>query len=259
MNIATLIGIVLGLGLVFGSIYHEAGTLDYFLNLPGFAIVFGGTLAATFVSYPIHDVFSVFRNIFLVMKREPPRLQIFIRHILYLVKTAKSEPMKDLEKEIPYIGNLFLKDAVQMLADGYAVDEINEILEERITYKMERETAEADVFRSMARFAPAFGMVGTLIGLILLLVNLSATGLDNLGSGMALALVTTFYGVLLSNLLFKPFAIKLERRTKEQILMMQMIKDSMIMIAEQWSPGMVEDYLNSFIKPGERRRPLRKY
>ncbi len=72
-----------------------------------------------------------------------------------------------------------------------------------------------------------------------------------------LALVTTFYGVLLSNLLFKPFAIKLERRTKEQILMMSMIKDSMIMIAEQWSPGMVEDYLNSLLRPGERRKPLR--
>jgi len=237
MNIATIIGIVLGLGLVFGSIYHEAGTLDYFLNLPGLAIVIGGTLAATFVSYPIFDVFSVFKNIFLVMKREPPRLQIFIRHVLYLVKTAKAEPAKDLEKEIPYIGNLFLKDAVQMLADGYSVNEINEILDERINYKLERETPEADVFRSMAKFAPAFGMIGTLIGLI-----------------------TTFYGVLISNLVFKPFAIKLERRTKEQILMLQMIKDSMIMIAEQWSPGMVEDYLNSFIKPGQRRNiPKKKF
>ncbi len=253
MNIATFIGIVLGLLLVFGTIYTEAGTLDYFINYSGLAIVLGGTLAATLVSYPIKDVFSVFKNLFLVLKREPPRLQIFIKQVLYLVKMSKAEPAKDLEKEIPYIGNLFLKDAVQMLADGYAVNEISDILEERINYKQESEFAESEIFRTMAKFSPAFGMVGTLIGLILLLVNLSAVGLDNLGTGMALALVTTFYGVLLANLVFKPFAIKLERRTKEQILMMNMIKESIIMIAEKWTPSMVEDYLYSFVKPAERQ------
>lgn len=253
MNIATIIGIILGIGLVIGTIFNEAGTLDYFINISGLAIVIGGTFAATFVSYPLPDVIKVFRNVFLVMKREPPRLQLYIKHVLHLVKTAKVEPRKDLEKEIPYITYLFLADAVQMLADGYSVHEINEILEERICYKQEREYAEANVFRSMAKFSPAFGMIGTLIGLILLLVNLSATGLDNLGAGMALALITTFYGVLLSNLVFKPFAIKLERRTQEQILLMNMIKESVIMIAEQWAPGRIEDYLNSFLKPGERR------
>lgn len=252
MNIATFVGIILGLFLVFGTIYTEAGTLDYFINYSGLAIVLGGTIAATLVSYPIKDVFSVFKNLFLVMKREPPRLQIFIKQVLYLVKMSKAEPSKDLEKEIPYISNLFLKDAVQMLADGYAVDEISDILEERINYKQESEFAESEIFRSMAKFSPAFGMVGTLIGLILLLVNLSAVGLDNLGTGMALALVTTFYGVLLANLVFKPFAIKLERRTTEQILMMNMIKESIIMIAEKWTPSMVEEYLYSFVKPGER-------
>ncbi len=241
----------MGMVLVSGAILYEAGTFSYFFNIPGLIIVLGGTSAATFVSFPITDVLKVFRNVFLVLQREPPRLHEYIQQILGLVRVARRNQLKDLEKELPGIENLFLRDAIQMLVDGYSVEEITELLQERINYKQEREHSEAEVFRAMSRFSPAFGMIGTLIGLILLLINLNAAGLDNLGAGMAVALVTTFYGVLFANLIFKPFAIKLERRTHEQMMMMRMVKESVIMIAEQWHPMKVEDYLNSFIRPGE--------
>lgn len=258
MNIATIIGILMGVGLVSGAIYHEAGTFAYFLNLSGLVIVFGGTAASTLVSYPINDVFNVFRVGFIVLKREPAKLHEYLGQILQLVKIARKKGTLFLEKEIPNISNLFLRDAVQMLVDGYTIDEITEILDERIQYKLEREFMEAEIFHTMAKFSPAFGMIGTLIGLILLLGNMNSIGLDSLGTGMAVALITTFYGVIFSNLIFKPFGVKLQRRTHEQVIMMRMVKESILMIAEQWHPTKVEDYLNSFLKPGERQIPDRK-
>jgi len=248
----------MGVGLVSGAIYHEAGSFAYFVNISGLTIVFGGTAAATLVSYPINDVFNVIRVGFVVLKKEPAKLHDYLGQILQLVRVARKKGILFMEQEIPNISNLFLRDAVQMLVDGYSVDEITDILDERIQYKLEREFMEAEIFQTMAKFSPAFGMIGTLIGLILLLGNLSTTGLDSLGAGMAVALITTFYGVIFANLIFRPFAVKLQRRTREQTIMMRMVKESILMIAEQWHPSKVEDYLNSFLKPGERQMPDRK-
>ncbi len=257
MNITTLIGILMGIGLVSGAIYYEMGSFIYFINLSGLMIVLGGTAASTFISFPTNDVFNIFRSVYIVLKREPPRLQEYIDHIIHLVHVAKRGTNKDLEREVPLIDNLFLRDGVQMLADGYSAVEITEILDERIAYKMEREAAEAEVLKTMARMAPAFGMIGTLIGLIMLLSNLTDTGLDHLGAGLSVALLTTFYGVLFSNLLLKPFAYKIERRTDEAVIGMRMIKESILMISERWHPVKVQDYLNSFLKPADRRIPNR--
>jgi len=109
----------------------------------------------------------------------------------------------------------------------------------------------------MSKYAPAFGMIGTLIGLIVLLSNMTLESMDNIGSGMAVALITTFYGIVLANLIFKPIAVKLYTRTEEEILLMEMIIESVKMISEGWHPAKVQDYMNSFIKPGKRVVPNR--
>ena len=110
----------------------------------------------------------------------------------------------------------------------------------------------------MSKYAPAFGMIGTLIGLIILLSNMTLESMDNIGSGMSVALITTFYGVLLANLIFKPIGVKLSTRTEEEILMMEMIIDSVKMISEGWHPAKVQDYMNSFIRPSKRVLPDRE-
>ena len=109
----------------------------------------------------------------------------------------------------------------------------------------------------MSKYSPAFGMIGTLIGLIVLLSNMTLESMDNIGSGMSVALITTFYGIILSNLIFKPIAVKLYTRTEEEVLLMEMIIDSVKMINEGWHPAKVQDYMNSFIKPSERVVPNR--
>lgn len=257
MNKSTLLGIVLGIGLVAGAIYLETDDWLIFYNLAGILIVVGGTAAASFLSYPFGDVMGVFRSFFVVLRKEPPRVEDYIQQIMDLVLKARKGGRLALEKEVSGIKNFFLADGIQMMADGYSMREIDEILKERVNFKAERERKEADILTTMSKYAPAFGMIGTLIGLIVLLSNMTLESMDNIGSGMAVALITTFYGIILANLIFKPIAVKLYTRTEEEVLLMEMIIDSIKMINEGWHPAKVQDYMNSFIKPSKRVIPNR--
>jgi len=257
MNKSTLLGIVLGIGLVAGAIYLETDDWLIFYNLAGILIVVGGTAAASFLSYPFSDVMGVFRSFFVVLRKEPPRVEDYIQQIMYLVIKAREGGRLALEKEVSGIKNFFLADGIQMLADGYSMNEIDEILKERIHFRAERERKEAEILTTMSKYSPAFGMIGTLIGLIILLSNMTLESMDNIGSGMAVALITTFYGIVLANLIFKPIAVKLYTRTEEEVLLMEMIIDSVKMINEGWHPAKVQDYMNSFINPAKRVTPNR--
>lgn len=257
MNVTTVFGLLLSLILLVGAIFKGAGTTDIFINPYGALIVFGGTFGATLIGYPLKDVMRVFWVFFIVFKREEPRLDRYIRLIVNFATRARSG-MLNLETELPRIKNLFLRDGIQMLVDGYSTEEIKEMLESRTHYRQVREMSEAQIFRSMASFAPAFGMVGTLIGLIAMLLNLSPDHLGELGPKMALALVTTFYGLILANLLFRPIALKLERKTEEAVLLMNMITDSVIMIQKEWHPQKVEDYLSAYVPPHARTSMVRR-
>jgi chemotaxis protein MotA len=215
-------------------------------------IVLGGTLGATLISYPLKDVARVFWVFFIVFKREEPRLDQYLRLIVSFATRARSGVL-NLEAELPGIQNPFLQDGIKMLVDGYSSEEIREMLESRTHYRQVREFSEAQIFRTMAMFAPAFGMVGTLIGLIAMLLNMSPEFFDRLGPNMAIALVTTFYGLILANIIFRPIAQKLERKTEEAVLLNNMVTDSVIMIQKQWHPRKVEDYLNAYIPPHTRK------
>lgn len=258
MNKSTLAGFILGMGLITFAIWRETdGLWEIFLNPSGILIVVGGTAAAAFLSYPFQTVMGVFHSFMVVLRREPPRLEKYVPTVMDLVVKARKGGRLALESEVPRIKSFFLSDGIQMLSDGYSLKEIVEILEERVHFRAMREGKEAELLRTLAKYAPAFGMIGTLIGLIVLLSNMTPDKMDNIGSGMAVALITTFYGIILANLFFKPISIKLESRTEEEILMMQMIIDSVKMISEGWHPAKVQDYMNSFLKPAERTQPNR--
>jgi chemotaxis protein MotA len=252
MNVSTVLGLLFSLVLLVTSMIIGAGTTDIFINLPSILIVLGGTLGATLISYPLKDVLRTFWAFLVVFRREEPRLDEYLRLIVSFAVKARNG-MLNLEAELPYIKNHFLRDGIQMLVDGYSSAEIREMLESRIHYREVRELAAAQIFRSMSGFAPAFGMVGTLIGLIAMLLDLSPEAMHKIGANMAIALVTTFYGLILANLVFKPIAYKLERGTEEAVLLMNMITDSVLMIQKEWHPQKVEDYLNAYVPPHQRK------
>lgn len=264
MNQASFFGILFGLILIIGAILLGIYQVDIltihapwgiFLNIPSLMIVLGGSLAASMIAYQDNTLALVFRSAWKVLTRPSPNYRAQKNEILHLALLATQGNLV-LEKAVRRIRNPFLRDGIQMLADDYRLDEIEDILGQRIEYRIRKEQQECEVIRTIARFSPAFGMTGTLIGLVIMLsrLSLASDAMSHIGSDMAVALITTFYGLCFAYLVFHPMAVKLEKRMEEEVFLMQMIADSLRMISEKWHPRKVEDYLNSYLPPGKRTR-----
>lgn len=246
MNPSTLLGMLLGITLAAVVMFSDGTDVALFWNGHGLAIVLGGTLAATLISYPLHEVVRVLHVFIVVLRNE----RLYEREDLdELVETARicfSGNLAALEDELDNIRNPFLKTGLQLVIDGSPLEDILDLLQWRIARLKAKERAEAQLFRSMAVFAPAFGMSGTLIGLINMMSTMDSGDFAVIGASMAVALVTTFYGILLANLIFKPIATKLERRTERRVMLMQMVLEGITLISQHRSPAYIRATLESF-------------
>jgi len=248
VNIATVIGIVFGVLILSLATYFSTDSAGVFVNFPGLAIVLGGTLASTFICFPLKEVMRVFNTFLLALKREELPTDHYIEEIVDIAREASSRGKIHLEKSLPGIENEFLQSAIQMLVDGYSREEIKEILETRIEQTYQQELSSAGIYRTMAKLAPAYGIIGTLIGLIGMMQSMSV-GLGNLGAHMAVALTTTLYGILLSNLIFLPIAIKVEKRIEERVILMCVIRDGTLFIKDKTPAAIVLDKLKAYLPP----------
>lgn len=247
MNPSTLIGIVASILLLGVVLFFSAADPRLFLNLPSLAIVLVGTLAATFISYPLREVVRVFGLIGTVMRNERLYTKTDMEDLINISRIWMSGDIRAVEAGLEKISNPFLKTGVQLVIDMTPEEEIMELLQWRIARLRAKEHAEAQLFRVMANFAPAFGMLGTLIGLVNLMFLLGDGDMTAIGQQMALALITTFYGVLLANLLFKPVAVKLERRTEQRVVLMNMILQGISMMSQKRGPAIMRETLNSLM------------
>jgi chemotaxis protein MotA len=247
MNPSTLIGMVAGIAMLAIVLVFAAEEPTAFLNLPGLAIVLGGTLAATFISYPLSEVVRVFGLFRTVLRNERLYTQRDIEELIQISRLWMQGDVRAVEQAIKRVNNPFLRTGVQLVIDLTPEEDILDLLQWRISRLRAREHAEAQLFRVMAAFAPAFGMIGTLVGLINLMFVLEDGDLAVIGPHMAVALMTTFYGILLANLIFKPVAVKLERRTEQRVVLMNMILQGISMMCEKRSPALMRETLKSFM------------
>ncbi|MGC3874675.1 motility protein A [Halomonas sp. GXIMD04776] len=247
MNASTLIGIVASLLLLACVLLLSADTAMSFINLPGLMIVIAGTLAATFISYPLREVIRVVRIIGVVFQRENSYVEEDVRELVAMARLWFQGDIRAVERALGQTRNPFLRTGVQLVIDNTKEAEIMDLLRWRIARLKARELAEAQIFRTMAAYAPAFGMIGTLVGLVNMLQTMDAGDLAVIGPGMAVALLSTFYGILISNLICKPIAVKLERRTEQRLIAMNMVLEGVSLIAKRRLPSFVEETLNSFI------------
>jgi len=249
VNVATVIGFVAGVIVLGAATYFATDSARVFLNLPGLAIVLGGTLASTFICFPLKEVARVF-NIFLTaLKREELPIGNYIESIVDIAREASMRGKVHLEKSLPGIENEFLQNALQMLVDGYSRDEMKEIMETRIEQTYQQELSSAGIYRTMAKLSPAYGLIGTLIGFIGLMQAMGGGALATLGQHMAVALTTTLYGILLSNLFFLPIAVKVEKRIEERVLLMCVIRDGVLFIKDKTPAAIVYDKLKAYLPP----------
>src|SRR5690625_73644 len=247
MNPSTLIGIVASVVLLGVVLFYTAVDPSLFIDIPSLMVVLVGTLAATFISYPLSEVVRIFGLIGTVLRNERLYTQDDIDELINISRLWISGNIRAVEDALEDVRNPFLKTGVQLVIDMTPEEEIMELLQWRISRMRAREHAEAQLFRVMASYAPAFGMIGTLIGLVNLMFLLGDGDITAIGQQMALALMTTFYGVLLSNLVFKPVAVKLERRTEQRVVLMNMVLQGIAMMSQKRGPAVMRETLNSFI------------
>ncbi len=247
MDVATVIGLFLGLVLIIISIFI-GGSPSIFINIPGLLIVVGGSFATLFIKFPLQSVFNAIQvtmNAFFVRIGNP---EAIIEEIVQLASIARKNGILALEKQ--EIKEPFLKQAVNYCVDGYTQEFISESLINDIQILQERHETGQKIFKGLGDAAPAFGMIGTLIGLVQMLANMDDP--RNIGPAMAVALLTTFYGALLANLVFIPIADKLELRSRQEILCRRLILDGVLGIQKGMSPRMLRDSLQAYLAPKER-------
>jgi chemotaxis protein MotA len=252
MDIATLIGIIFGLGAIIGSILLMTPDMGMFVSGSSFGIVFGGMLASVAVAFPMKDVLQLGAAMGAVFKGGRDTLGGLVDEAVEAAEAGR-KGTADLEKHSDSIGSFFFKDGVQMVIDGYSLEEITEILNTRIDYRELRENTQAGLFKSMGVMAPAWGMVGTLIGLVVMLSGFGGEGggTDTLGSGMSAALITTMYGAIFANLFFLPMADKIKTRITSSSTEQNLQMEAARLIHQKKHPIIVREKLNSFIPPKE--------
>jgi len=247
MDFASIAGILSGLSLIVAAIFLR-GDLTNFLNIPGLMIVLGGTIASILFTFPFKDVIKAFQAAFFVLYEPKVDPNDMVKTIIKLSNISRRQGIFTLGKI--KTNNLILKKGCNLIADGAKEDVIRNALRTEIESLKHRHFNIQDVFTKMATFSPAFGMIGTLIGLIQMLNKLSDP--STIGPGMAVALLTTFYGSILSTLFFLPIAGKLKARTMTEVINMEIIFEGAIAMLQNNNPLMVFERLSSFIPPRDR-------
>ncbi len=251
MDLTTLLGIVIGVTLV-GTAIQLGGSVRSFIDIPSVMITIGGTIASTLISFRVDDIRNVLRVTRIAFTRRPPQLASTITQIISLAELARREGLLALDNSLDKVKDDFLRHGLQLVVDGVDATVIREILETDLEAIEDRHKMGRKLFDQMALFSPAFGMIGTLIGLIQMLRNINNP--SAIGPGMAVALVTTFYGALLAYLVFIPISGKLAVRASEEALEKEILIEGVLAIQSGDNPRIVEEKLRAFLPPSVRTR-----
>ncbi|MCH8285166.1 MotA/TolQ/ExbB proton channel family protein [candidate division KSB1 bacterium] len=249
MNITTILGIAMGAAFVMITMLL-AGSPMLFVSAPSVMITVGGTLSSIITSYTWKEVMNIINVLKKTLSISEESAQEIISLLVKFAERARREGILALEKQMEEVTDVFLKNGIQLAVDGTEPELLKDIMETELFYLEERHKKGHSQIEAFATLAPAWGMIGTLIGLILMLANLSDP--DALGPGMAVALITTFYGSIMANMIFTPLQTKLKEQTKEELLMRQLMIQGILSIQSGDNPRIVEQKLNSFIAPGDR-------
>ncbi len=249
MDIATIVGVVLGFIVITGAIVTGGGW-QIFIHLPSMAITIGGMLCATLIHFSLPQFLRIFSIVKKTIFTKIPSQSELIQKMVNYSAINRRDGALALESEIRNTNDHFLGTGLQMLVDGQDVNKIRGLMSMEIQYLQERHSAGKKILEFMGSAAPAFGMIGTLIGLIQMLRSMESP--ESIGSGMAVALITTFYGALTANLIFLPLAGKLGIYSKAETTTMEMIVEGICAIANGENPTLVREKLQAFVS--RRRR-----
>ena len=264
MNLGTLIGLILGTGLVGAAMYLSAvgagQTMMGYVDTVSFLIVLGGALSAVCIAFKLSDVLSILKSMGRLFKDDNFTLGDVVDDAVELATANRSGQLESqldgTPSSMPFRMHM-IKSGIQMIVDGSKLEDIEEILMNQEKFRYIREDINKNVMKKLGEYTPAFGMVGTLVGLVMMLYGMGAGESENmaasLGLSMAVALITTLYGALFANFLFLPFADKLENKNSLKKIESALCTEAVILIAKKVHPITVRERLNAFIPRKQRK------
>ncbi|MEG0978669.1 MAG: motility protein A [Oscillospiraceae bacterium] len=255
MDFSGLIGLIAGVGLILYGM--SSGDMGNFLDYPSIAITVGGTLAATIMSFPF-GTFKYIPSHFKIMFSKPKHTpQEYIEKVVDYAQEARRKGLLTLEDKANQEDDEFFKNCIMLIVDAIEPTKVKEMLDNELDCLEQRHAKGWQLYEKAATFAPAYGMIGTLIGLINMLKDLGSMGSGEnaaagLGEGMSVALITTFYGSLLANLILMPIANKLKIKHYEEMVCKEVIVEGVLAIHSGTNPRHIEERLKAFVNSKER-------
>ena len=250
---APVMGAAFGLLLVLGSIVMSAHGFMAFFSVEGLMIVVGGVMAVAFMSFQASDVQKALRAISNMLKESPITHEDLHRDTMDIIKwggLVKQKGMRALEASIGESGidDTFVRYGLNMVVSEYTPEEVRAMMETAADACYERDSIPVDILEAMASHAPAFGMVGTLVGMVTMLCHLNGD-ITGIGSNLAIAFLSTLYGVVSARMVYVPAASKLRQEVEKSRFRNQLITEGMVMLVNNKSPMCIRDRLNSFLRP----------
>lgn len=249
MDIATLLGLAVSFVLL-GEAISLGGDFSVFVNFAAMLIVIGGTIGATVTNFPPREIFRVFKDTAQTIAQRPQKPIAVLEQFMDFAYRARREGILSLEPIVAEIDDPYLKKGLQLTVDGLEPEAIRSIMTTEIDNNYNRHSSGVELFNAMASYAPALGMIGTVIGLVHMLRTMEDP--SSIGPAMAVALITTFYGAVLANLVFLPICGKLKLRARQQNHIMEMQMAGVLCIAKGENPRILREVLEGFQAPAER-------
>ncbi|GBF10457.1 flagellar motor protein [Tepidibacillus sp. HK-1] len=251
MDLSTIIGLILGFAGLIGGFILEGGHFTSLLQITAFMIVFGGTFGAVIVSFPMSQLKTVPKLLNIAFTERKLHVHESIRQLVDFSSLARREGILALEQRYEDLkGNPFLSEGLMMVVDGVDPQLIREILEIEISNIEARHEKGIKIFESAGGFAPTMGIIGTVMGLVHVLGNLSNP--DELGPSIAVAFIATLYGVASANVIYLPIAAKLKARSQMEVLIKEIEVEGILSIQAGENPQMLKKKLLAFLPPAER-------
>ncbi|HWQ74861.1 MAG TPA: flagellar motor protein [Syntrophomonas sp.] len=245
MDLATLIGLLLAVASIFGAFLLEGGSAGMLLVITAFLIVFGGTIGATLISFPLEDFKRIPYFFKMIFSHKPVNYNGALEILVTCADKARREGVLSLENYFDDIDNPFMLHGLQMVVDGTAPELTRKMLESEIDSYEYSENIGAEIFMTAGGFAPTMGIIGTVMGMITVLSNLSQP--DELAAAIAVAFLATLYGIASANLLWIPFGTKIKIKIQREILLMEMILEGITSIQDGENPRILRDKLTTFL------------
>ncbi len=249
-----LIGFIAALASIRVSFYLLGMDIATYFEDVALIVVFGGTICAAVITYPISDLVKVMQAFLRIARRMPDSKKEHVKQLIEISKANQASPQALIDVIEKGKVNPFLKDGLELIMAGFTKEEINQIMSERIYRDHEREERYGALLRTLSKYPPAFGLVGTVLGLVALMRAVAA-GADagEIGLRMALALVATFYGLLLTNFVLVPMGENLINKSSVNVATRELLLEGILLIKDRKSPVMVQEMLNSYLPPLQRK------